>query len=130
VTCGIVVRVKRAVARRNRLATLIGFLFGGFVPVAIFFVGHRAGFRWEVGAPPTLIVGGLLFSAQTVYQWARLAFGQAAKAVGFCVLLEGVMVTTEIHWLAVVALGYLVVINGIATGCQISLGASGTQRRR
>ena len=123
-TGGVVWQVRRAVARKNRLATLIGFLLGGFVPLAIYVVAHGASFAWSLDArgPVTLVVGGLLYSAQTVYQWARLAFTHATKAVGFVVLLEGVMVTAQCHWLALAALTYLVVINGVATGCTLAIG--------
>jgi len=41
------------------------------------------------------------------------------KSVGFVVLVEGVMVTSTTHWLALTALGYLIGINGIATACAL-----------
>lgn len=125
---GVVQQVKKACQRKNRLATVIGFLIGGFVPFAIYFTAHKAGFAWANAAhssAPTLVFGGLIYSAQTIYQWAKMAFDNALKSVGFCVLLEGVMVTSQIHWLAIVALCYLVAINGIATGCVLSLGRAG-----
>lgn len=119
---GVVAQVKRAFMRRNLLATLVGLLLGGFVPLAIYFVSHTA--RFELASTNTaLVVGGLCYSAQTVYQWAKLAFDNALKSAGFCVLLEGVMCTTHVHWLAVLALCYLIVINGVATGCNLSLGS-------
>lgn len=123
---GVVQQVKRACVKRNRLATLIGFLLGGFVPVAIYVISHReaGALAWTAASagPWSLIAGGLLYSAQTVYQWAKLAFQNAAKSLGFCVLIEGVMVTSHTHWLALAALCYLIVINGVATGCTLSLG--------
>jgi predicted Kef-type K+ transport protein len=127
---GVVAQVKRAFAARNRLALAVGFLLGGFVPIAIYFVAHDPS---TGGLAPTgawgLVGGGLLFSLQTVFQWARNAFSSAFKSVGFCVLLEGVMVSpATAHWLAVAALSYLVAINGVATGCTLSLG-SGTRRK-
>jgi hypothetical protein len=118
---GVVAQVKRAAQRRNLLATLIGCLLGGFVPLAIYVVSHAAAFTFTSG-PAALVLGGLCYSAQTVYQWARLAFDNALKSVGFCVLLEGVMCTTHVHWLALLSLVYLIVINGVATGCNLSLG--------
>lgn len=120
---GVVSQVRKALAQRNRLATVIGFLLGGFVPIAIYVVAHREAGPLALSGSWALVSGGLLYSAQTVFQWARMAFANALKSVGFCVLLEGVMVTSETHWLALVALGYLVVINGVATGCVLSLGA-------
>lgn len=119
---GVVQQVKRAARKGNRLATTIGLLLGGFVPLAIYVVSHVPSFTFTSG-PAALVLGGLCYSAQTVYQWAKLAFDNAIKSVGFCVLLEGVMCTTHVHWLALLALGYLIVINGVATGCNLSLGA-------
>ncbi len=120
---GVIQQVRRAFASGNRLGAVVGLLLGGFVPIALYSIAHQAGFSVLSGSLPTmqatLVTGGLLYSAQTVYQWARLAFAQATKAVGFCLLLEGVMVTSGIHWLAVAALCYLVGINGIATACQL-----------
>jgi len=121
---GVVAQVRRAVARGNRLAAFVGLLLGGFVPLAVFvvaqqesgsFAGHER--AWA------LIGGGLIYSAKTVFEWARLAFTSAIKSVGFVLLVEGVMVTSNVHWLALVALAYLVAINGVATACQLSGGA-------
>jgi hypothetical protein len=71
--------------------------------------------------PAVLIVlGGLLFSAFTVYHWCRQAFRSRVKAVGTVLLLEGVMITSHTAWLALVALGYLIAINGIATACNLA----------
>ena len=53
-----------------------------------------------------------LYSALTVFEWAKLAFTSVPKSVGFVVLVEGVMVTSTTHWLALTALGYLIGING------------------
>jgi VIT1/CCC1 family predicted Fe2+/Mn2+ transporter len=121
VDTGVVAQVRTAFADKNRLATFAGFLLGGLVPMATFFVAH-----FEVTGlldPRALLVlGGLLFSAKTVYSWSRLAFQNASKALGFVVLVEGVMIFSATAWLSWVCLGYLVVINGIATGCLLSKG--------
>ena len=120
-------QVRLALKPRNRLPTLLGFLLGGFVPLASFFVAH-----YELSATAPLytqkalylVLGGLAYSAKTVWQWGRIAFQNALKAAGFVVLLEGVMVTSQIAWLSVAALVYLMVINGIATGCNLSTKSS------
>ena len=75
------------------------------------FSGHKR--AWA------LITGGLVYSAKTVLDWARLAFSSTFKSVGFVVLLEGVMVTSTTRWLALAALGYLIAINGVATACTL-----------
>lgn len=58
-----------------------------------------------------------------MFQWGRLAFGSPVKALGFVVLAEGVMTFCSTAWRSVVALGYLVLINAIATGGTIALDA-------
>jgi hypothetical protein len=117
---GVVAQVRRAFASGNRLAAAVGLLLGGFVPLAVYVLAHG-----ESGAFSgherawALITGGLVYSAKTVFEWARLAFTSAFKSVGFVVLLEGVMVTSTTHWLALTALGYLIGINGVATACTL-----------
>jgi hypothetical protein len=121
---GVVEQVKQALKPKARLAACLGFLLGGFVPLASYVVAH---FEVDTNAPlysqlsTLLVLGGLVFSARTVYDWARLAFNASGKALGFVVLAEGVMCTSHTPWLAVSALVYLVCINGIATGCTLSL---------
>jgi hypothetical protein len=108
----------------NRLATLIGFLLGGFVPLACYWLAHYEHAAWseQGGRALGLVTGGLMYSAVTVFQWAKQAFVSAFKSVGFCVLVEGVMITSTTLWLSVAALCYLVVINGVATGVTLSIG--------
>jgi hypothetical protein len=117
---GVVEQVRVAFRRTNRLAACMGALLGGFVPLATYFVAHGEvdrGVELYAQLSTYLVLGGLLFSARTVYSWALLAFGSGAKALGFCVLAEGVMTTSSTAWLAVAALVYLCSINGIATAC-------------
>lgn len=118
---GVITQVRRAFARGNRLAAVVGLLLGGFVPLAVYVVAHG-----ESGAFAgherawALVTGGLVYSAKTVFEWARLAFTSAFKSLGFVVLLEGIMVTSSTHWLALAALGYLIGINSVATACKLS----------
>ncbi|HKO46642.1 MAG TPA: hypothetical protein VJV79_02910 [Polyangiaceae bacterium] len=118
---GVVAQVRRACAPGNRLAAFVGMLLGGVVPTAVYVVAHRESGPFAGHEMAWLLTaGGLLYSASTVYEWARLAFGSTAKSVGFVVLLEGVMVTSSTHWLALTALGYLILINGTATACTLA----------
>ena len=126
---GVVDQVRVAFQAGNRLPTAAGFLLGGFVPVATYLSAH---YQWVAGATTwasfaqlatLLVVGGLVFSAITVYTWARLAFTVPAKALGFCVLVEGVMTFSTMPALSVAALVYLVLINGIATGTHLAMSA-------
>lgn len=121
---GVVGQIRVALRQETLLATAVGFLLGGFVPLATFWLSHH-----ELDDRPVyaqlvtyIVVGGLVYSAKTVYAWGQLAFQVPAKALGFVVLLEGVLIFSHTQWLSFVALAYLVGINGIATGCTIALG--------
>jgi hypothetical protein len=122
---GVVGQVREAVKRKNRLAATLGALIGGGVPVASYQLAHaeidpsRA--LWAQ-LPAWLVLGGLLNSALTVFHWARSAFGSGAKALGFAVLLEGVLTFSRTPWLSIGALVYLVAINATATGVRLSMG--------
>jgi hypothetical protein len=125
---GVVDQVRAATRGQNRLATLAGFVLGGFVPCATYFVAHgdvavHAGF-WG------LVVGGLVFSAKTVFDWGTLAFQSGFKALGFCVLVEGVMTFSTIQPLSIAALVVLCLVNGIATGCNLALNQREHRARR
>lgn len=127
---GVVAQVRAAMAPKARLATAVGFLLGGFVPVATYVVAH-----YEMTSEPlytqtatALVLGGLTFSARTVFSWAALAFENVLKALGFVVLAEGVMTFSHVEWLSFVALGYLVLINGTATACTLSVGSTSPSR--
>lgn len=66
-----------------------------------------------------MIGGGALFSSLTVINWGERILGNIFKAVGFAVLVEGVMLTATSQWLSTTALGLLIVIN--ATSCAVAL---------
>jgi len=115
-------------ASKNKIALLVGILLGGFVPVMSYFLAHveMTPDQWYVWRNPSMtpffVVGCLIFSALTVYEWCHTAFDQQKyKAFGYVVAIEGVMVTTSIQWLAITALVYLVCINATATGCTLAL---------
>lgn len=121
---GVVDQVATALKPHNRLAAALGAILGGFVPVATWWIAHHelnpSLPLWQQTAA-LLALGGLCYSAPTVYQWARLFVGHAVKAAGFVLLLEGVLVASTTHWLSLTALALLVAINGTATGCLLSL---------
>jgi len=105
------------------LAACLGALLGGFVPLSTFVVAHQEVSRVQPLYEQwvTLLVGGgLLFSATTVYAWCKQAFQSSVKAFGFVLLVEGTMVISQVQWLSVAALVYLIAINGVATGCQLT----------
>ena len=124
---GVVDQVVLACSPRNRLATVLGFILGGVVPIATYVEAHL---DLDVAQPlhcqtaTFLVLGGLAFSAKTVFSWSLRAFRDGWKAAGFVVLLEGVMVTSHVPFLPLVLLAILVAVNGIATGCALSLDRS------
>lgn len=121
---GVVDQVRVALRPKNRLAALLGAILGGFVPIASYVLAHHEiapGTAWALQPAPWLVAGGLVYSAKTVFDWARAAFALRAKALGFVVLLEGVMTGSATRALALAALVILVGINAVSAGCQLSL---------
>jgi len=126
-TTGPIAQIRHAV--RSPGAALLGATLGGIIPVAVYDLAHaREVVGWtdlpifrSLGTPSmVLVLGGLLFSAKTVYQWATAAFADRAKAAGFVVMLEGTLLFSTNSVLAHVMLGYLVAINAIATACLLA----------
>jgi hypothetical protein len=107
------------VAAGHPVALVVGMLLGGFVPVATYLVAHGEAGGWSLAS--ALVLGGLIYSAKTVWAWGRMAFGCSFKATGFVLLIEGVMITSKTPALAIVALLYLVAINAVATGSLLAL---------
>ncbi|MBI5252614.1 MAG: hypothetical protein HY912_24220 [Desulfomonile tiedjei] len=115
----IVEMVRCASHKKHRLAMIAGFVLGGWIPITTYSIIH-----WHVQSMPLLwllVAGGLVYSALTVYQWAKLAFHQSLKAIGFVVLLEGAMTFVPDPWIGVPCLFLLVIINGLATGTTLAL---------
>jgi hypothetical protein len=115
----IVEQVRSATREGHRLALACGMLLGGFVPLATYILAHG-----EVAADPrkwALVGGGLLFSATSVFEFGREAFRSLLKALGFVVLVEGVMIWSATEPLSLAALALLVAINAIATGTNLAL---------
>lgn len=93
---------------------VIGMGFGAFIPSAAFWFAHhevQPG-NW-VQTPVLVILGCLIYSSLTVYQWMKEFTGFASKAIGFVVALEVVMITTKAPWLMYWALGLLVFVNAV-----------------
>jgi len=115
----IVTQVKKAFLKKNRTATLAGFILGGFVPLAGYTIAHT-----EVSVDPhlwVLVGGSLSYSAWTVIKWGMIAFQNTFKAIGFTILAEGTMTFSHTEWLSVAGLVLLIVINGVATGTNLAL---------
>lgn len=120
---------------KHLAAALLGAVLGGFVPIASFIIAHvmMEGVRlatMHAHFTTYLVLGGLLYSAPTVYAWSKKAFGGdnfvgKIKPLGFVLLLEGVMITSSdkiaVQAVSFAALGILVFINAVASGCKLAL---------
>lgn len=120
---GVVDSVRLALRPGSRAAFVLGMLAGAGVPFFTYRLTHGevdfAAPLWSQ-ASAWFALGGLLFSAVTMYEWGRLAFFHRGKALGFVVLLEGTMVTSHTHWVALTALAYLCSINGVASASNLA----------
>ncbi len=107
------------VAGANPLPLVIGALLGALVPVGTFTVGHYEISTW-LDVRSLIFLGGLMFSAITVFRWGQRAYGSTPKAFFFVLLAEGLMSFSTTAWISVTALMYLVCINAVANGCNLA----------
>lgn len=122
---------------RHRIGAWLGFVMGGIMPCGSYGVAHFAisdELTFEqilMSKWAAILTGLLLYSAPTVYMWAKNAFGSDSrfgfvKPLGFVVGLEGLMIVdTSAHiYLSVVSytcLAILIFINAVSSGCQLVL---------
>lgn len=97
-------------------AQLVALVWGGLVPVMTFVVKK---FEYDSQGPMTqvpvlLVLAGLLYSAKKVYKFSQMVFGERTAALGFTVLVEGVMTFSSVTALSVLGLGILVFTNWVA----------------
>ncbi len=116
---GIVAMVRTAARKRNRIAMTAGFILGGWVPTVTYLICHRH--VQEFPILWLLVAGGLTYSAMTVFTWAKIAFKQPLKALGFVIILEGAMTFVPDLWIGLPSLALLIGINGLATGTNLAL---------
>lgn len=125
----VIQQIRRAFLPGARLAAWVGILLGGLIPVCTWVTAHL-----EVTAHPwhwAFVVGGLIYSAETCYKWARSAFGSGSKALGFVLLLEGTLTFGTILPLSLAALATLVFVNAISAACSLQVRKDqGEQRER
>jgi hypothetical protein len=123
-------------AIRNPHAAAIGALIGGLVPWFGRTLAHEeipstwtAGSRGLALTMIAVVLGCACFSGLSVYKFGKAAFGDARKALGFVLALEGVMLVS--HGITSgVALGVLILINAVANGSVIALARDATRRQR
>lgn len=117
----VIQQVRRAFMPGARLAALVGSVLGGAIPVSTYVIIHHP---LGVTAYPMLwllVAGGLLYSAPTVFSWATAAFGSKLKAVGFTLLMEGILTFVHIKELTYLSLGVLVFINVVSAACSLQI---------
>jgi hypothetical protein len=117
-------------------ATLIGALVGAVVPWFARTLAHEeVPAAWSGGshslalAMIAVVLGCATFSALSVYKFGRSVFGDARKALGFTVALEGVMLVAH-GATSAAALAVLIAINAVANGSAIALARAATCKRR
>ena len=122
-------------AIKNPHAALIGALIGGLVPWFGRTLAHsEIPSAWSSGSTGlalvmlAVVVGCGVFSGLSVYKFGKAAFGDARKAIGFVLALEGVMLVSR-GATSDVALAVLVLINAVANGSVIALARDATRRR-
>lgn len=122
-----------AVQPQNRLATGIAALMGFIVPLSVYSVTHELPRTYAsegIGAKFVFLcilgIAGCVFSAKSVFQWGKLVFADTFKAIGFAVLLEGILsasgIVSDSLWfkvLGMISLAYLMLINAINCGTNI-----------
>lgn len=130
----IITQIHLALARGYRLAAVIGALTGGGVTYCTHAMarGDLADTPWAPGSYAlflgrlSIVLGGLLFSIVTTYSFGRSAFQRGWLAVGFLVLMDGVMVASSQSSLEWFATGLLIAIEAVTTGCTVARGRLAT----
>jgi hypothetical protein len=104
------------VAKQRTVGQCIAATAAGFLPIASYVLAHgeaqQTTYLWA------LVAAALLYSAPTLAAWSRKWAGSDAKAWGFTVLLEGVMVASQTVPLSASGLVLLVAINAHAAYLQ------------
>lgn len=111
----IVRSMKTTTTTSNKLETLLASAAASFIPVGVFFTSHKAlGMSLSQSWPLWIIsIAGLIYSIPSVVSWAQSWTGTRSKAIGFTVMLEGLMVLSGEMWLSVVALLLLGGVNAM-----------------
>lgn len=85
----------------NSLERIFCALAASFIPCAAWFVAHfeiEKGFSDWKNPLWVIVLAALCYSAPSVAGWAKSWAGSWTKAIGFTVLLEGVLVSLHSPW--------------------------------
>lgn len=126
-TLSTVAKIRTAFARRNLLATAIGMVKGGSIPAGTFALYHLEmnNDPWQLKG--LIVLGGLIYSAKTVFGWCKQVFrledgtADTWKALGWCAGIEGFMTASSTFWLNCAALALLILVNAVATGVSLAM---------
>jgi len=121
-------------AFRNPLALALSVPPAAFLPIAVFMIAHHEIVNesngWLKAAKIVAVLGGLVFSAKSVFHWASLMFQDRVKALGFVALMETVMILSSNQVIAFCALGLLVSINAVAAAANTAVLDTRAKNRR
>ena len=117
--------------RRNKLAMVIGAPFSA-IPFASWWLTHNelvtllnspmnAWNVFRIAMVVAVILGCLVFSAKSVFQFAKVALRDKAKSIALVVLLELILLFSGTEGLSIGALAVLIGINLVANTCNIAL---------
>lgn len=104
----------------SRLRAAGGAIVGASVPISVFVVSHTTTLQTTFGSIIlwAAVIGGLVFSAGTVYAYCcKLFGGRRWKAASYCVLAETIMTFAPSYLLplSIAMLAILVAVNAIGT---------------
>jgi hypothetical protein len=107
----------------EKLSATLGLVTGAFAPTGVFAITHGCLTEAPLYVQPLAWIagGGLVFSAMTVVTWANTMFRNPVKAVGWTLLIEGIMTFAphQLLWLSYGCLALLVFVNAVANACNL-----------
>jgi phosphatidylserine synthase len=114
--------VQTALDKRRRIPAVIGAFLGAVIPFLTWHTAHadlditKGWLQFQA----LFCAAGLLYSSLNVYSWGEIAFRNKMKAFGFVLLMEGIMVSSKTLWVSLLVLGYLMIINAVATATNLA----------
>jgi len=107
--------MKQITKNSNRFEIILASIAASFIPVGVFFTSHKAlsghiSTTWSLWI---ISLAGLAYSIPSVVTWAQSWTGSKAKAIGFTIMLEGLMVGSGEPWLSIISLILLGGVNAM-----------------
>jgi hypothetical protein len=121
-TLTILDQVKLTFSKKNTLALFIGLLWAGGIPIFSFIISHYEtnipdlfnGNGWDAKKilMSVFVLGALAFSFKSTYDFGKkIFFGDAVKAFGSTLILEGVLIFSGIKIVSILSLILVVSAN-------------------